>query len=260
MSDEDERLFISVSCDRCVHYKNNGIKMNDKGPVACSVLGVSPTQPACVKFSPDPRAIDVWQSPGPVSLAALMYSIPNRELGVLASLVRQEAITRSHGFFYGQPVIIQVFPGDFVSNFAKAKIIFANRSHVYVHAGTFVAMLTRKGRSILSVDEWEKKCAALVRKQRINDPKNESRFRIEASTVDYESIRTIDSFEDVLAAENSVVGDGEEMPFYGDDDDAPVSDASASENDDDNDATPEGFSLIPSSKPGPRNRKGAKAT
>lgn len=50
----------------------------------------------------------------------------------MASLLNQEKATRRQGFRFGQLVYVRMYPGEYMSNYAIATVIQADKDQVYV--------------------------------------------------------------------------------------------------------------------------------
>jgi hypothetical protein len=99
-------------------------------------------------------------------------------LPVVAALVNSETKTRMHGYSFGERVYVRVYTGsgDYLGNWAQAKVISADKDTVYLQG--------RKGfrasvhpSSVMKREDFIQHRAKLEKEGRLVDPKIRSLFK-----------------------------------------------------------------------------------
>lgn len=153
---------IKTTCSSCVFYNTNCAY----GDSPCSKLGILASNKPCKRFLINPSVFDMNETK---DVNDFVGGIQTKDLCKYALLLSREVKTRKLGFFFGQEVVVQVYRGDYVSNFARAYVISADKDYVYVHGKKgFRATLYHS--SVLSLEQWDKKRASLLKRKKVKDP------------------------------------------------------------------------------------------
>jgi len=189
-------LSCNVSCGDCVFFTK---RANPKYKKPCQPNGIVAGATPCDKFTPDPSKLSFRSDKIARQLARAVSKIGKEHLAIIASFLLRERKTRNKGLHFGQVVYIKVFGGDYLSNYTKAYVAFADRKLVYLsnaknlkNDNEFTASVGIE--HILTKEQWEKKKSVLKLQGRIKDPKLKSFIKVvKKPTLDYEP-PTIDSF------------------------------------------------------------------
>jgi hypothetical protein len=155
---------VKTTCQSCIFYN----KQCAWGSKPCKQLGILGSSKPCKKFVLDPYTIDMLDESSK-NLQDIVSSLSTKDLGKFAILLSQEHKTRSKGFAFGQEVVVHMFKGNYLSNFAKARVISANKDYVFIQGiGGFRGMLFHS--SVLTLEQWAKKRQFLIAKKKIKDP------------------------------------------------------------------------------------------
>lgn len=127
-------LMINVKCRDCIFYKNSALYTDGKFPQSCSNLGVGPSANPCPNFAPKVEGIkNKFDEKIDVSeLGEFLKKIDSRKFPWLASILTMEGKTRKFGFSFGETVYIKMFNGNYLSNYRKASVVYATKTHVHV--------------------------------------------------------------------------------------------------------------------------------
>lgn len=164
-----------LRCGSCNHYKRVA-HFSD----VCSKLGVKSFTKPCPSFSVSPAEIDFGVNNSGLHLSRLMRNASTKDLLVMAAVMRGEALTRKHGFYMGQPVIIKLFqPGTHMNHFAQARVVWANAKNVQLQGiDGFTATMLHD--SIITVEKFAPMKAAMIEAGRIACPKIEKLLGLSA--------------------------------------------------------------------------------
>lgn len=155
---------IKASCQDCVFYNTQSTYAKP-----CKQLGVLAISKTCKRFTVNPYLIDFNSSKPSNLIRELISSLSKKDIHLFANVINQEYRTRKYGFYFGQEVMIRVFVGDYISNYASALIINANKYNVYIQGSNgFHGMILHK--NILTMEEWDKKRKSLLKRGLIKDP------------------------------------------------------------------------------------------
>lgn len=189
-------LSCNVTCRDCVFFSK---RPNSKFKKPCQTIGIVSSSTPCDKFAPDPGRLNFRSDKTHRLLAKAISKIGKEHLPLLASFLLRERKTRNKGLNFGQLVYIKVFGGDYISNYTKAYVAFADRKLVYLsnaknlkNDNEFTASIGIE--HVLTKEQWEKKKSTLKVQARIKDPKLPNYTKITKKPAwDYEP-PTIDSF------------------------------------------------------------------
>jgi hypothetical protein len=160
---------VNVACRDCIFYKKEAHFSNGKTNVPCVQLGRLPGQLPCPAFKINPYLID-FNGTDMLTFANILSNLPANKLSQVAAVLLQEKTTRSNGFSFGQTVYVKVFPDDYISNWAVAKIIAVDTRWVYIQGKRgFRAKIQHT--SVLREVEWAQHQAKLRSLGRFTDPK-----------------------------------------------------------------------------------------
>lgn len=163
---------IPVKCRHCAFFKRNATYS-----APCATLGRDPSDKPCPRFMIDYKSLTIKKDTPLEALAQVLNRLDKRHLAVVAAFVLQARSTFDAGFELGQIVYFRPFGDDYLSNYQRAKVLFAvpKNGMVYVngkasHAGGMHAYL--KISSVLTEEEWRTKRAKLLKDGKVDDPKN----------------------------------------------------------------------------------------
>jgi hypothetical protein len=166
-------LTCNVKCGDCVFFARH-YSPAYKEP--CIKLGISSKSKPCKRFSPDAAKLNIRNDVTLRKLSSALRNIGKDNLHIVASILLKEARTRREGFYFGQPVYVKVFGGDYLSNYRKAYVSHVERGLVHLSCGrnindakTFTASVSPE--AVLTVDEWKTKKSRLLSKGMKRDPK-----------------------------------------------------------------------------------------
>jgi len=168
---EVKRVTIAgAKCGMCIGFTRQALK----GEV-CKTLGEKSYSKPCSLFTVDPYTFTFHPDVDPdkvnvKGLVKFVKGLKTRDHARLAALLVQDRTTRRFGFELDQIVYVQLYPGDYLSNWAKARVIHATKEYVYVQGKdlTFRAMMYHA--SVKSKDEFEPILKRLQEEGRTNDP------------------------------------------------------------------------------------------
>lgn len=199
---QDKPVTIKVTCGDCIYFKHAAYYTDGHKPQPCSVLGRSAKQTPCPAYQMNPYEID-FNNSAVMTLSKLSMLTPPDKLSILAALIMQESLTRSKGYYFGQNVYVRIYPEDFISNWAVAKVLFANNKDVYVQGKRGFRALF-KHESILSETRWVQHEKHLRSIGRLIDPQlqhycyngnGNGHHHSRINLTDKTSVPTIDQFD-----------------------------------------------------------------
>lgn len=175
---------LEVRCRDCFHFERERAPRFDD---ICSRMGILDKGRPCTSFLPDAHIINMESAEGKAA-HSLISELSTRRLALFAALLQQEKRTRSYGFVHGDEIYVKVFPGDYLSNYARGWVIMINRKRVFVQGskpnfrGVFVLD------SIIDRAKFTEIRKDLLKRKRLVDPQlsKYTSWRPKKVTVDYE--------------------------------------------------------------------------
>jgi len=165
-------LLPSVHCESCIFFRRI---RHSSFAEPCSKLGVMPKANPCRRFSAAPEAFN-FRSDKLLRVFAKTVSRMGRDLlPLIASVMMRESKTRKKGFYFGQPVYVRAFGGDYRSNYRKAFVVYVDKKLAYLCDGfnkdgvNFTASISWE--SLLTEEQWEAKKAQLEARKHLKDPR-----------------------------------------------------------------------------------------
>lgn len=194
---KSSNLSCNVTCGSCVFFT---ARSRPEFREPCSQLGIQAKRTPCKRFTPNPAVINMRTDKTMRQFAKVLAKLSRESLPVIASVLLREAVTRSKGFHFGQPVYVKAFGGEYISNYRKAFVVFASRKLVWLTGGknvrtdsTFMASIGIE--HVLTVDQWEKKSSKLRVQGKVKDPKLKYYTSTEKlPEIDKLAIPTVDSY------------------------------------------------------------------
>jgi hypothetical protein len=152
---------------RCHHFSRMAHPTYVK---PCKDLGILEVSKPCTRFTPDARSLKINNDAAAINLAIAMATVPTSKLKVLAALINREARTRKRGYYFGEVVYMRVIGGDYISNYRKARILFAEKDYLHIEGSVdgFVASVMHS--TVLNSKEWAKKKKQLLLEGKKRDP------------------------------------------------------------------------------------------
>lgn len=197
-------LTIGVTCKHCVFY--NRQKTYDS---PCSKLGVLPESLPCKRFTTDPYQVNFKDDDGTEEIAKILPKIKPGSIAILMSLLLDEAKTRRRGYHFGQKVYVRIFRDDYISNYAAAWVVKADKTYAYLQARHGFRVMYYH-RDVLNKEQWAKKKKSLLKQGLVKDPKFRGYTKISVSAQsireeDYEP-PTIDMFNSIDPSVGTISG------------------------------------------------------
>jgi hypothetical protein len=125
---------VNVTCRNCIFFKKEAYFSGDgKNRSPCEQLGRLGSQLPCPIFKVDPYSVD-FNGPSMMAFANILSDLPAKSLPLMAAILLQERTTRRNGFTFGQTVYVRVYPDDYISNYATAKVVMVDDKWVYIQA------------------------------------------------------------------------------------------------------------------------------
>jgi len=189
-------LTCNVRCNSCIYFEN---RAHSKYKEPCNSLGILAKSTPCNKFTPNPAKLNFRSDKILRQISRVLAKIGKEHLPLIASVLLRESKTRNKGFNFGQVVYVRIFGDDYISNYRKAYVVFAERKLVYLTGGKNINSETEFTASVgtqyvLSSDQWEKKKSALKAQGKLKDPKLPRYIKVtKKPSWDYEP-PTIDDF------------------------------------------------------------------
>ena len=151
-------------CGTCIHYS-----YMPQYKDVCSKIGVGEFHAICDHYQLNFKLVDA-KNKEQQSVLKKIKNLDDKQLMIVADLLRAEKLTRSRGFVYGQPVYIHLFGDKYLSNYAKGWVIMCAKGNVYVQgkASGFSGMFKRK--SIIKEPQFIKLCKVLAETGKLKDP------------------------------------------------------------------------------------------
>ncbi len=171
--DFNNNLTCKVKCGGCLYFAS---RAHSKYKEPCSKLGILATNTPCNKFSADTSQFNFRGDKVLKILSKALSKIGKEHLPAIATILNREAKTRNKGFYFGEAVYVKAFGGDYLSNYRRAYVIYADRKLVHLSGGRNINSENDFTASIgiefvLHKDQWEKKKASLIAKGLKKDPK-----------------------------------------------------------------------------------------
>jgi hypothetical protein len=159
-------VVLAARCKNCLHFRSQRSQYFSD---VCSKLGVLEAARPCQHFKVDANSFGVETVEG-AKFAEFIGQLPTTKLAAFAALLTQERTTRRVGYRHGELVYVHVYPGDYLSNYAKAWVIMADRNSVFVQGNKrpFRGVLMRD--TVLKVEQFEQKRKVLRARRRLLDP------------------------------------------------------------------------------------------
>jgi hypothetical protein len=168
ISPTSKPVTVNVTCRDCIFFEREANFTDGKEKRPCKQLGRLASQLPCVAFKVSPYQMD-FNGADMLTFANIISNIPNGKLPLLAAILLQENTTRKNGFKFGQTVYVQVFPDDYLSNWAVAKIIAVDSKWVFIQGKRgFRAKVAHS--SVLREIEWTEHSRKLRGLGRFSDP------------------------------------------------------------------------------------------
>ena len=163
-------LTCRVRCNSCIHF--TGIPAPGlRKP--CINLGVLDDRIPCSMYTTSPSKVLLATDRNMRYFADIIKHLPKGVLPKLAALLNQESRTRRYGFTFGQKVYFRLPTDDFLSNYRKAYVAFADSRYVYLsgeqHSVNYNCYLLHG--SIYTIEQWRAIKATLIKQGKIQDPK-----------------------------------------------------------------------------------------
>lgn len=154
---------LDIRCRDCIYYERSAT-YEDK----CKNLGIQSFSKPCRRFTLDPYQID-FNNDDTKTISLLITNISDKKLIKLAALLAQESKTRKQGFIFGQKVYVKLYQSDYLSNYAVARVISANKEYVSLQGKKgWRGMLFHN--SVLTIEEFIKKKDSLIKQNKLKDP------------------------------------------------------------------------------------------
>jgi hypothetical protein len=159
-------VVLAVRCKHCIHFR---AQRSQYFSDVCAKLGVLEAARPCQHFKVDANSFGIETAEG-AKFAEFIGQLPTAKLASYAALFTQERTTRRVGYRHGELVYVHVYPGDYLSNYARATVIMADRNHVFVQGNKrrFRGVLMRA--TIFKVEQFEQKRKVLRARRRFVDP------------------------------------------------------------------------------------------
>jgi hypothetical protein len=167
-SDPRRLVIKGLTCGKCDHFERS-----PKFPDVCSKLGFKSFSTPCKYFAPSPLAVNFRQSGTGVHLARLMRNAKSTDLDVMAAFLVGEKLTRKHGFYFGQQVVVKIVQaGTHLNHYASASIVRADAKYAYVQGiNGFRGQMLHD--SVIDAEAFEPVRQALVKAGKTVCPKAE---------------------------------------------------------------------------------------
>lgn len=158
-------LLVDQRCGNCKHLKRIAHPAYEK---PCIDLGKLDISKPCARFSADPTKIRLNNRLARIAVE-LIQELSDDKLALMSSIFNEERKTRRYGFTFGQNVYLNIYGGEYISNYRRMKVVSATKDYVNLIADEgFTAMVYSK--NVLTPAQWRKKEAWLIRNERIKDP------------------------------------------------------------------------------------------
>jgi hypothetical protein len=204
-------IAIRVRCGQCVFLHDSAFMRGEDGvSVPCAKLGVGDKSEPCQHFTVNPRNFDFLSDRASRALQAVLDEVSVGKLAAFAALLNQEVNTRKLGFRYGEKVFVRIFTGEYISNYALAKVVLASDEHVFVQGKSGFRAMVQHG-SVLKLTAWEAKRKELLKARAIDDPNMAdylAHMPRKRKRGEYQ-VPTIDSFAHAI---DRATNDGEDAP------------------------------------------------
>lgn len=129
--------------DHCKDCLNKEVEKTKKGGI-CKVQKAEDV--CCDDFQPNVFDLAQYTQTNLLSmLATVLNGVDSSKLSLLASVVRKEKLTRKYGYYFFQPVYYKFRDEDYVSNFVKARILYADSKCVCLTDENFELQLVLEG-------------------------------------------------------------------------------------------------------------------
>lgn len=183
------RLSIAWKCGDCIHFQKFA-----KFEKVCSKLGVTDKALAPSCFSPNVFALQKVAPDVLNQIGLLVKDLSTTQSRILMGVLKSRKAFQRYGLAFGMPVYI-CFGADYLNNYYKGFVIGV-ASHgdpmVYVTSDLNKAQINRPAilallkDSVYNVVKFRAKKQELIKKKRLNDPKNTGIFgsNIKKPTVD----------------------------------------------------------------------------
>ena len=166
---DPRRLVIKgLTCGKCDHFERNA-KFSD----VCSKIGFKSFSTPCQYFAPSPMTINFRQSGSAVHLARLIRNAKSTDLDTLAAFLVGEKLTRKHGFYFGQQVVVKIVQaGTHLNHYASASIVRVDAKYAYIQGiNGFRGQVLHD--SVIDAQEFEPVRLALIKAGKTVCPKAE---------------------------------------------------------------------------------------
>ena len=168
-------LFIKNTCGSCVHFKRMAYP---KFKQPCVNLGIISDSKPCSKYAINPAKIKFTEDKHLRNVTKAIDELTVSQLKLVSALLNQEERTRKAGFKAGMIVYFNMFGPDYLSNYVKAKVIWADSTYVHVE-GDNGCVATFYHKSVMRYPKWKKKELELLKTNKIKDPKYKMYFKVE---------------------------------------------------------------------------------
>lgn len=160
-------LVVNQRCGNCKHLSRIAHPAYEK---VCKEHGMTEKSKPCERFSADPTKIKL-RNRSARNAVEFLQEMSDDRLALFASLINEEARTRRNGFRFGQTVYLNIFGGDYFSNYRRMKVISATKDYVNLVSDedSFTAMVYSK--NVLTTPQWLKKKQWLIDNERLTDPR-----------------------------------------------------------------------------------------
>jgi hypothetical protein len=167
-SDPRRLVIKGLTCGKCDHFERSA-KFAD----VCEKMGIKSFASPCKYFAPSPLAVNFRQSGSGVHLARLIRHAKPTDLDVLAAFLVGEKLTRKHGFYFGQQVVVKIVQaGTHLNHYASASVVRADSKYAYVQGiNGFRGQMLHD--SVIDAQEFEPVRQALVKAGKVCCPKAE---------------------------------------------------------------------------------------
>lgn len=160
-------LALGVRCKSCLFFKHAATFK-----LPCSEMDVKSFARPCSRFTANHYAFDFLDG-GHQQIAELMARLKDSRIADLTALFNQELRTRKQGYRHGQIVYVRMFSDDYLSNYARAKVVLATKEYIYLQGFTkksrsFRGSYLRK--SVLTEEQFERKRRRLIKAGKLRDP------------------------------------------------------------------------------------------